>query len=234
MLAIFKREFKSYFTSPLGFVFLAIFYILSGLFFYLFTLGSMTTDMTGMFSMLFFVCILLIPIITMKTMTDDKKQKTDQVLLTAPVSLSGIVLGKFLAAMAIYTIGIGGTLVYALIVSLFAAPAWGVVFGNFIGLLLVGAALIAVGVFVSNLTESTVISIIVTYAVSLLIILLDMVLSLFQNDVVYQIATFISFNTRYASFTTGIFDLANVVFFLSLAAIFLFLTVRSLERRRWN
>lgn len=233
MLAIWKKDFKSYFNSPLGFVFLALFYVLSGIFFYI-TLMFNTTDMSLVFSYLMLISILLVPVVTMRCMSDEKKQKTDQALLTAPVSLPAIVMGKFLAALSIYVIAISSTLVYALIISFFAAPAWGSVLGNFVGLFLMGAAFISIGVFVSNLTESTVISIIATYAVSLLLLFMDMLLGLFQNDTIYQVAQFLSFQSRYGAFTTGIFDLSNVVFFLSLIALFLFLTVRSLERRRWN
>lgn len=233
MLAIWKKDFKSYFNSPLGFVFLALFYVLSGIFFYI-TLMFNTTDMSLVFSYLMLISILLVPVVTMRCMSDEKKQKTDQALLTAPVSLTAIVTGKFLAALSIYVIAISSTLVYALIISFFAAPAWGSVLGNFVGLLLMGAAFISIGVFVSNLTESTVISIIATYAVSLLLLFMDMLLGLFQNDTIYQVSQFLSFQSRYGVFTTGIFDLSNVVFFLSLIVLFLFLTVRSLERRRWN
>lgn len=96
MSAIFRRELGAFFTSGIAYVFLAVFYLLAGLFFYMYTLSSSTTDMSGMFSMLFAVIIFLIPILTMKSFSEEKKQKTEQGLLTAPVGLGGIVLGKIL------------------------------------------------------------------------------------------------------------------------------------------
>ena len=98
MFAIFKRELKAYFTSPLGYVFLAIFYAFSGLFFYIFSLSVGSTDISSVFLMMFIVLMVFVPLLTMRLLSEDKKQKTDQLILTAPVSLLSIVMGKFLAA----------------------------------------------------------------------------------------------------------------------------------------
>ncbi|MBS7369855.1 MAG: ABC-2 transporter permease, partial [Oscillospiraceae bacterium] len=113
MLAIMKREFESYFTSPLGYVYLAVFYGFSGLFLWLTCLTAGTASLSGTFLWMFFIMMILIPVLTMRTMADDKRQKTDQLTLTSPVSLFGIVAGKFLASFLIFLIGAVILLIYA-------------------------------------------------------------------------------------------------------------------------
>ena len=115
MFAIFKRELKAYFTSPLGYVFLAIFYAFSGLFFYIFSLSVGSTDISSVFLMMFMVLMVFVPLLTMRLLSEDKKQKTDQLILTAPVSLLSIVMGKFLAAYAIFAIGVAVMPVYGFV-----------------------------------------------------------------------------------------------------------------------
>ena len=114
MTAILKREFASYFTSPLGYVYLAVFYGFSGLFLWITCLSSGSADMQYVFLWMFFIMMILIPILTMRTMADDKRQKTDQLTLTSPVSLFGLVAGKFLAAFFIFIIGASVMFFYAL------------------------------------------------------------------------------------------------------------------------
>ena len=132
MLSIFKREFNSYFTNPMGYVFLAVFYFFSGMYFSM-ILKYNTTDITVVFSYLFQVLMFIIPLLCMRLMSDEKRQKTDQLLLTSPVSITGLVMGKFLAALAIYAIGLAVTVVYAIILSFFATPEWAVIVGNIFG-----------------------------------------------------------------------------------------------------
>ena len=129
MLAILKRELSSYFTSPIGYVFLAVFYFFSGMFFYS-VLYSNSTDISYVFSGMFTVLLFVVPLLTMRLMSEEKKQKTDQLLLTSPVSLTGLVLGKFLAAVCMYAIALAVTVVYSLILAGFASPEWMVVIGN--------------------------------------------------------------------------------------------------------
>ena len=102
MFSIFKREFRAYFTSPLGYVFLAIFYAFSGLFFYIFSLSIGSTDISGVFLMMFIVLMIFVPLLTMRLLSEDKKQKTDQLLFTSPVSITGIVAGKYLAVVTVF------------------------------------------------------------------------------------------------------------------------------------
>lgn len=233
MFAILKREMSNYFTSPIGYIFLAVFYFFSGMFFTS-VLSANTTDITYVFSSLFTVLVFIIPLLTMRSMSEDMKQKTDQLLLTAPVKLGGLVIGKFLAAFLMYCIALAVTVVYSLILAAFAVPEWPVVIGNILGALLLGAALIAIGVFISSLTENQLIAAVGSFAVMMFILLIDGFASLIP---VTQISTFItslSFMNRYNDFVTGILNISNILFFISVAVVFIFFTVRVLEKRRWG
>lgn len=234
MQAIYKREMKSYFSSAIGYVVIATFVFFASVFFVNINISTDTPNMSGVFSNMMLVYVFIVPIITMRTFSEEKRQKTDQALLTAPVSLFGIVLGKFLAALTVYAIGMSCTVIFALIIGMSGTLDTWVVIGNLVGMLLIGAALISVGVFISSLTESQVISAIATIFILLLLFLLSNFASATSNATIQSIITSISISNRYQNFSIGIFDLSDTVFYLSMCAIFSFLTVRVLEKRRWS
>ena len=234
MSAIFRRELGAFFTSGIAYVFLAVFYLLAGLFFYMYTLSSSTTDMSGMFSMLFAVIIFLIPILTMKSFSEEKKQKTEQGLLTAPVGLGGIVLGKYFATILMYIFGVSIVLIYALIISYFGSVDWGILFSNYLALILLGAAFIAIGMFISSLTENQVVAAVGGICRLLFLCLVDILTNYISIDFITDFLNSISFYNKYYEFTCGIFNLSSVLFYISTAVIFNFLTVRVFEKRRWS
>ena len=238
MTAILRRELSAYFFSPIGYVFLSVFYLVSGIFFFVFCVFSNSTDLTPVFSFLFYIVLFLIPILTMRLLSEDKKHKTDQALLTAPVSLAGLVLGKFLAALVVFLMGLSVVLVFALIIAGFTTPNWPSVFGNFFAILLLGAALISVGMLMSSLTENQVVAAVLAFFINLALMLVDVLAGMFHNmfanPIVGNLMLQMSYFTRYNNFTTGKFDLSDALFFLSATAIFVFLTVRVLEKRRWS
>lgn len=169
MTAIFKREFKSFFTSPVGYVVLALVMGLSGYFFSLYNVTVGYVTLSGVFENLFsFLLLLVLPVLTMRLLSEDKRQKTDQALLTAPVSLTGIALGKFLAALLVFAISISITLVFAIIIAFQVTPDWMVIIGNYIGLLLLGGTIISIGLLISSLTESQFIAALGTFTASFL------------------------------------------------------------------
>ena len=209
MGAIYKRELKSYFTSPIGYVVLAIFFVFAGLFFtIIFQQGS--PDLSPLFSSMFMIVLFIIPILTMRIFSDEKRQKTDQLLYTSPVKLSGIVMGKYLAALTVFGIGVGITILYQVIIAFFITPD-----------------------FISALTESQLVAAVGSFAVSLILWLMDSLAQMINVSFVTKAISWVSFNGRYEAFTTGTLDYSNIVFFLSFAAIFIFLTVRVLDRKRW-
>ena len=233
MFAIFKRELKAYFTSPLGYVFLAIFYAFSGLFFYIFSLSVGSTDISSVFLMMFIVLMVFVPLLTMRLLSEDKKQKTDQLILTAPVSLLSIVMGKFLAAYAIFAIGVAVMPVYGFVMSTFATVSWLPIWGNTVGLLLLGGIFVSIGLFISSLTENQMIAAIGGFFINLMILLMNTLKSALPNGFLQDVLSSISVYSRYSEITSGIFSLPSLIFFVSVIFIFLFLTVRVLEKRRW-
>lgn len=232
MGAIFKRELDAYFQSPLGYVFVAVYYLFAGFFFFNYNLYGNTTDLRTLFDLLFTVTIFLIPILTMRLMSEERKAKTDQLLLMAPVTATEIVLGKFFAAVLVYLTAMSITLVMAGMLSLYAAPEWPVVLGHFVGLFLLGAALIAVGLLISSLTENQIIAAVGGFCVGLLLMLLDALAGALSNALLVKLVNGLSFYNRYQNFTLGVLDLSDLVFFVSLSALFLYFTVAVFESRR--
>ena len=233
MFAVLKRELSAYFSSPIGYIYLAVFYVFSGYFFFG-VLYSNTTSLSNVFNGMFTIIMLLIPILTMRLMSEDLKNKTDQALLTAPISLLSLVLGKFLSALIVYCLGVAITLVYAIVIATFAPPDWTVVFGNVLGMLLLGAALIAIVVFISALTENQVIAAVGGFAVGFSLILVNSLASLISTEWLKKFVSGLSFMERYDEFTNGILDISNIFFFISICAVFVFFTVRVFEKRRWS
>lgn len=234
MGAIYRREMGAFFSSAIAYIFLAVFCLFSGFFFYSYSLQMSTTDMSGTFSNLFLVIIFLIPILTMRLFSEELKQKTDQGLLTAPVSLTSIVMGKYFAALTLYTIAISVTFVYAGILAYFGTVAWNVVLANYLALFLVGAAFIAVGLLISALTENQIVAAVAGFVCLMLLYFIDMIAGYVKIEVIANALNSLSFYTKYYEFTCGLFNAPSVLFFLSAAVIFNFLTVRVFERRRWS
>ena len=234
MGAIYRREIGAFFSSSIAYTFLAVFYIFSGTFFSLNNLADGTTNLSAVFSTMFFISIFQIPILTMKLFSEEKKQRTEQGLLTAPVSLAGIVLGKYFAALTMFVIAVSVIFIYGLILSLFGTVAWMTLLANYLAILLVGAAFIAIGLFVSSLTENQVVAAVGGIVCLALLFLIDFVASVVKIEWLQSILYDLSFYTRYYEFTCGIFNLSSVLFYLSTAVLFNFFTVRVFEKRRWS
>lgn len=234
MAAIIRRELDAYFNNAIGFIVLAVFYFFAGLFFYVYCLYYDSSSLSYVFTQMLTIVIFLVPLITMRSFSEEKKQKTDQALLTAPVSLFGIVMGKFLAAFILYALCNAIFLLYALFIALFTAPDWVILFTTLFGMLLMGAALISIGIFLSALTESQAVAAIFAIGVGLVIYMLDSLASMIEIDFIKTILYNLSFNGHFSPFTSGIITLSGVVFFLSVTAIFLFLCMRVFEKRRWS
>ncbi|MBQ7835432.1 MAG: ABC transporter [Ruminiclostridium sp.] len=233
MLAVLKRELSAYFKAPVGYVFIAASFLFSGFFFWMFSLSVGSTDVSGVFQGMFYVYMIFVPILTMRLMAEDNRQKTDQLLLTAPVSLFGLVMGKFLSAYIIFLMGDVIMLIYGVVMSFYASVNWAMILGNFVALALAGGIFVAAGLFISSLTESQMIAAIGSFALNLTLMLITTVSSVIPWKVVSDVIASLSVFDRYYEFTTGIFSLSNTFFFLSVIVIFLFLTVRVLEKRRW-
>lgn len=233
MAAVLRREFSSFFKSPIGYVYLAVYFLIAGFYFWM-LMGIQSPDISLVYHSLFLFSCILVPILTMKLFSDEKKQKTDQLLLTSPVSLSSLVYGKFFATFFVYGIGVSITVLFTLILAAFGEVDWMVMIGNYLGLLLLGAAMIAIGELISSLTESQIIAVILSLIVTVLLLLLDSVVSLFSIPFLSDIIAAISITQRYNDFVNGILDISNVIFFVSIVVVVNFITVRILEKRRWS
>ncbi len=234
MLAIYKREMRSYFTTPIGYVFAAIFLCISAAVFCFTTLYAMSADTSLYFTVMIFSFVVLLPLLTMKTFSEERKTKTEQLFLSAPVSITGVVMAKFLAA---FTVFFGCTLVSALnLIILFhhAEPSTPLILGNLTAMILVGMAFLAIGVFVSALTESQLSASVITVAVLLGLLVISFANNLIGAEWLRFILSGLSVFARYQNFANGIFDVAALLYYVSLTAVFLFLTVRVYDRRRFS
>ena len=234
MKAIMKRDLLGYFSSPIGYVIIAAFLLYTNYFFYYYNIRGLTSSLSYVFSEMTFVLCFTIPLVTMRLLSEEKKQKTEQGLLTAPVSLTGIVLGKYFAALTMYVIAVSIAFVYGLILSLFGTVAWMTVLSNYLAILLVGGAFIAVGLFISSLTENQVAAAAAGIICLLMFFLVDTLAARVSISWLQTALYGLSFYTRYYAFTCGIFDISSVLFFISTAVLFNFFTVRVFEKRRWS
>ena len=233
MTAVLKREFSAYFKSPVGYVFIAVSFLFSGFFFWLFSLSIGSTDISDVFVGMFYVFMVFVPVLTMRLLADENKQRTDQLLLTAPVGLMSLVFGKFLAAYLIFLMSDIIMLIYGVVLSLVASVNWALILGNFVALALIGGVFVSAGLFVSSLTESQMVAAVGSIAVNLALALINVIASVIPVQFISDVLASVSVFDRYYEFTTGIFSLGNVIFFVSVIVIFMFLTVRILEKRRW-
>ena len=237
MFPIYKREMLAYYTSPIGYIFTAVLLILSGMFFSFLTLWMGTVNTSVYFVVCLFLFSILIPLLTMKQFSEERKSKTEQLLLTAPVSIFGIVFAKFAAAFTVFA---GSFILSALINFITLAAVTkkelnvALIVGSCVGILLIGSAFVAVGIFMSSLTENQVIAAVTTFGVILFMLLFFLVPSFVKTSVVREILKWFSVFDRFQYFINGIFSVPAILYFFSLSVIFLFLTTRIYEMRRWN
>lgn len=257
MLAIYRKEMRSYFINPIGYIYLGVFLVFSALLCCYTTLISATYSTSAYFTYLIFSFIILIPVLTMRLFAEERKLRTEQLLLTAPVTITGMVMGKYLAALTLY---VGGILISCInFIPLYVigaaeragesdmalthiGPVTGEIVGSVIAVILLGAALIAVGTLISALTENQLSAAVITVGVIAVMVLLNIFNLLTDSDgqpiigsyAVRFVISWISVISRFSAFSQGMFDYSALLYYASLAFIFLFLTVRVYEKRRWG
>ncbi|MBE6611734.1 MAG: ABC transporter [Ruminococcaceae bacterium] len=236
MLAIYKREMLSYFTSPIGYVFIGVFLAMNAFIFSISTL-MMGEDsaVSSYFTFVMFIFIVLVPMLTMKMFSEERKMRTEQLLLTAPISLMGMVFGKFFAAFTMF----GGTFIVGNIINfstlyVYGEPNTAILVSNSIGILLIGAAFIAIGLFVSALTENQIVAAIGTMGILMFMLLIGFLNEYIGVYVIRVVLSWISIFSRFGNFGYGILDLASLLYYFSICFVFMFLTVRIYEKRRWS
>lgn len=235
MKAILKKEFAAYFHSPVGYVFCAAYLFFSALFFLQILAVGISDYFTDIYGAMKYFILILVPILTMRLFSEERRQKTDQVLITSPISITSIVFGKFFAAFTVYIGCVLFTLIYACVMSIFVSPPWLLIFGNIIGTLFYGATFIALGMLISSMTVNQSVAAILTFSINIILMLIDIIVPMFTNNkFVLSIVNFISFAKKFDPFVIGILDFSSLIYFLSTTALFIFLTIRVIERRRWS
>lgn len=226
---------RSYFTGVIGYVFLVLFLAVGGAIFAMTTLFSMSASVSSFFLYMLIFSAVILPLLTMKSFSDERKAKTEQLLLTAPVSITGMVFGKFLAALTMF----GGALfvnsLYFLILYRYAIVKTSILLGNVVALFFVGMTFIAVGIFVSALTENQLTAAVGTMAILLVLLAVGIINTFLPSNYwLRYVFNCISVFTRFQTFTNGYFDLSSVLYYLSVAAVFVYLTIRVYDRRRFG
>lgn len=288
MRAIYIKEMKSYFHSLSAYLFLALFLAISGVYFSVICMSYGYTDYAAnIYSNITIIFIIIVPILTMRLMAEERKQKTDQLLLTSPVRVTGIILGKYLAVLTLLLGAVVITFLQAAVLSMYGDVNWLTVLTGGLGYFLVGASLLAIGLFISSITESQMIAAGISFGVVLLCMLLPnlsdivpgrarytyivcgivivllawffyeetkswkagvitMVLGaavlglfawrtpeLFDNGL-SKIIDWVSIMDRFNDFCSGILNASSIIYYLSFIAVFIFLSIQTIEKRRWN
>jgi len=236
MLAICKREIKAYLYSVTGWLFMAVILCLVGYYFFIVNLNYGYANLASSLSSVFIILILTTPILAMRILAEERKQKTDQMILTAPVSVAGIVIGKYLAMAVIFTIPILIICTMPLILTQFGTVAMGESYTGILCFYLLGLACLAVSMLISSLTESQVIAAVLSFVVLFIGYMMDSIYSFIftQENVITKILSLYSFYPRLIGLMGGTLDVKAVLYFVSLIAVCLFLTTQSIQKRRYQ
>jgi gliding motility-associated transport system permease protein len=258
VLAIFEKEIKSYFVSPIAYVVLTVFLIIAGYFFYniltIFMERSMfaamqsqqfggpppSIDVPALVSRNFFgvlstVILFMLPMVTMASFADEKRRGTIELLMTSPVTNLQVICGKFLGALVFFLIMLLPTMLYQIFILIYSSPrmAFGPIFSGYLGLLLLGGALISLGVFISTLTENQIVAASVTFGAFLILWVIDLS-ARSGGTTLQEILSYLSILNHFEDFSKGVIDTSSVVIYASFIFLGLFLTFRSIESLRWR
>lgn len=236
MLAIYKRELKAYFRSFIGFLFIAVTLFFIGLYFSVGNLMNGYPYFSYVVSSVTFFFLISVPVLTMRILAEEKRSKTDQLILTAPVSVGSIVLGKFLALVTIFVIPVGISCAYPLLMSRYGTVPLGECYLAILAYFLFGMTAIAIGLLISSVTESQVIAAVLTFAVLFLGYMMDSLCSIISStgNLLTTILSCFDLYTPFLELLNGTFNVKAVVYFLSVTGLVLFLTVQSIQKRRYS
>lgn len=235
MLAIFKREFKSYFQNVIGWLFVAALLAVYGLYFYVYNLKNgypyISYDLKG----IGFIMMIAVPILTMRSLSDERKTKTDQLMLTSPVSVGKIVAGKYFAMAAVYTIDIAIFALSPLVLSIYGKVALSEAYVALFGYWLYGLSCIAVGLFISSISESVIISAILTFAALFLSYMMQSITGLISSsgNLLTKVLNCFDLYTPFENFVSGCFSVTSAAYYVTVILLLCFLTTQSIQKRRW-
>jgi ABC-2 type transport system permease protein len=227
---IFKKEIKSLFVSPLAYVVIAVFIGLTSFMF----LGNLQEasmrDAFGLMSLLF---IFVMPLLTMRTFAEELRNGTDELLMTSPLTLTQIVVGKYLAVMALLAAIMLLSGEYVVILAKYGQPDWGPIFTGYIGLLLMTGAFAALGVFMSSLSKNQMVVAVMTFGAVLFVIAIEALSAVFSGAQAAKVFEALSLINHYLDFEKGVVDSTHIIYYGAFIFLFLFFTVRRLDARRW-
>jgi ABC-2 type transport system permease protein len=249
VIAIAHKELKAYFASPIAYIVIGFFVLLFGFFFYTMLLVFNQQSMMGMeggpsrnvneqmirpvFLNASVILLFVLPMVTMRTYSEEKRSGTIELLLTAPLTDFQIILGKFLGAMALYAAMLAVTFVHMLVLYAFGSPEWIPIATSYLGMLLMGGCFISVGLLISSLTKNQIVAGMITFGVFLLLWVINWIGS-FSGPTTQQVLDYLSITNHLDDFTRGIIDTKHLVYYLSFIAFGLFLTARSVDTERWK
>ena len=232
MKAIWKREMQGYFFTPVGYVFPGVFLTVASVLFYMEILNQHSGDLPSFVSEMSYLWMLLSPVLTMRLLAEERQKKTDQLLLTSPVSLPGIVIGKYLAAVTMLLIVSALTLLYVLIVAIYGTVYPGELAVNYLGFILQGCAFVALDLFLSSCAATPVTAAVLAFGANFLLWILDLLETAVRAEWISAALKFMSLYSRNEPFMMGQLSFAGIFFDLSFIVIFLALAVFRMDRRR--
>jgi ABC-2 type transport system permease protein len=236
-LSIFKRELRSYFSSPIGFVFIIFYLLVSNAFFFFvqdfFKQGQVS--MRGYFAALPWVFLFFVPAITMRLWAEEKKMGTVELLLTMPIREWEVVMGKFLASFAFLAITLLFSLTIPFTLMYLGKPDIGVLVGSYVGALFLGSAYLAIGLYISSLTENQVVAFIISLAVIFVLLLIG-IAPIYMNALgsIVAVCEYVSLLSHFNNVTRGVIDSRDVIYYVSVIVLFLYLNVKNIEARKWR
>lgn len=234
MTALIRKELREYFLYPIGYVFMSIFCALSAFFFFSSTIVQNTSNISAFFQTLFMVIILLTPILTMRLFSEEYKLHTDQLLFCSPAKITEIVLGKYISALIMFIAATSINLIYVVVVCIFAKISLSLIIGCLLGTTLLGASLISIGIFISSKTESQIISAFGSFGVFLIFVFIDALSQYMPFDWLKTFINSLAIMPKYSNLISGVLNISDILYFISIIVIFVFLTVQTLEKKRWN
>lgn len=231
---VMSKELRSYFVSPVAYVVIAFWLVGTGFFFTLAVTQSQAASLTNVFGVVTIFLLIVAPALTMRLLAEESRTGTLELLLTAPIKDWAVVVGKFLAVLVLYAAMIGLMIFYPILLAVFKGnPDWGPVWSGFLGLFLFGMVFLAIGLFASSLTSNQIVSAVIAFVLLLLLYVISNASGLVSTGVGDFLRS-ISLSDRFDPFTRGVIDLKDVVFYVSFAALVLFLTVQVVEARRYR
>ena len=243
VMASFLRELRAYFFSPLAYTVLTLLLLINGIVFWIIIsfLSDPRAGIAAPLELLFggtgffwFVLLIVAPVLTMRLVAEERRSGTIEVLMTAPVTEGQVIAGKYLAALVFYIVLWLPTLVYALILQRYHEVDWGPVFSGYLGVIAVGALFLAIGLFASSLCRSQLVAALLTFAILLPLVMLDLFGNLFNDEAVKQVIAVMNPWAHMDEFKKGIIDTRRIVFYLSTTLFLLFLSARALAAKKWR